>query len=240
MEPRSADEGAAIGDRFARRVPRRRESTSARLVPRAAIAAWLIAMTVRPTPSPATVAEQRARLPPAAECDDPIAGTWRGLSYYPGHRQWYEFTLEIARDTAKPGELRGTILAHFWDGPPDRSEPAPCTEGMMQATIRQESRGTYEDGRVWFGGIRWEVAGVQCGQHQGRYITDQFKGVIDPERHEFQSINDWSERPDDEATVFRRIRCADASAPVVTPPSPVPSPAPVTPPPAQPPSSGGC
>ena len=210
---------------------------------RAAVAAWLIALIVRPAPSVATVAEQRARLPPAAECDDPIAGTWRGLSYYPNHRQWYEFTLEIARDAARPGELRGRILAHFWDGPADRSEAPACARGLQQLTIRQDARGTYDDGKVWFGGIRWEVDSIQCGHYEGRYITDQFKGVIDRDRQEFQSINDWSERPDDEATVFRRIRCHDEKpAPAVTPPSPAPSPGPITPPPAQPPSSsgGGC
>jgi hypothetical protein len=240
MEADSSGVDAVLGDRSARPVPRRRDVRSGR-APRAAVAAWLIAMTLRPAPAPATVAEQRARLPPAAECEDPIAGTWRGLSYYPGHRQWYEFTLEIARDAAKPGELRGTILAHYWDGPPDRSEPLPCKDGVSQATIRQQARGTYDDGRVWFGGIRWEVASVACGSHGGRYITDQFKGVVDRERQEFQSINDWSERPDDEATLFRRIRCADAAAPAVTPPSPAPAPGPVSPPPAQPPSrSGGC
>ena len=238
MEPCSGRAGAASEEHGARLVPRRRELRS-----RVAVGAWLAALALRPAPSSATVAEQRARLPPAAECEDPIAGTWRGLSYYPDHGQWYEFTLDIARDAAAPGTLRGTILAHFWDGPPDRSEPPASSGSMAHVKIRQDARGTYEDGKVWFGGIRWEVDGVLCGQFGRRYITDQFKGVIDRERHEFQSINDWSERPDDEATVFRRIRCADEeAAPVVTPPAPAPigDRAPVTAPPGPPPRGGGC
>lgn len=216
-----------------------------RWVARAAVAAWLVAMTLRPAASPATVSEQRARLPPAAECDDPIAGTWRGLSYYPNHGQWYEFTLEVSRTAADQNVLAGSIVAHFWDGPPDRSEPLPCADGRLQVAIRQDARGTYEDGKVYFGGIRWEVDKVMCGQYSNRYITDQFKGVIDRERHEFQSINDWSERPDDEATVFRRIRCAEGARSRDTAPAgeeraqPTGG-APVNPPSYQPRQSGGC
>ena len=180
---------------------------------RALVGALLAMLILPPAPAPATVSEQRARLPPAAECDDPIEGTWRGLSYYPLHRQWYEFTLEIRRREGKGSELSGSIDAHFWDGEPGSSEPGAC-QGGQRVIIQQTAAGTFAGGKVHFGGTSWKLGRVLCGQRtSGDYVLDQFKGTLEPERHEFQSINDWTEREEDEATVFRRIRCAEPSAP---------------------------
>jgi hypothetical protein len=187
-------------------MPRRR---TGRLVQRLSLVALFATLIVRPGPAPATVAEQRARLPPAAECDDPIEGTWLGLSWYPNHRQWYEFTLEIRRTEGSDTALTGTILAHWWDGTPDVSEPGACRGTRIR--VREPAEGTFAGGKVQFGGTSYAVDEVICGDYDGsNYAVDVFKGTLDPALEEFQSVNDWNASSYDEPTVFRRIKCAGA------------------------------
>ena len=205
-----------------------------------ALAALLAALTVRPAEAPATVAEQRARLPPPAECVDPIVGTWRGLTWYPHHREWFEFTLEIQRAPGKAGELTGSILAHFWDGTPEVSEPGACTGPGIRVVVRQPAVGTFDGKQVTFRGTSWKVERVICGQWNGDYAVEQFVGTLEPERQEFQSVNDWSDNDNDDEypTVFRRIRCADV--PSDGPVEPRPGEGGVAPPPFQPSVKSGC
>ena len=177
-----------------------------RLLSRGIVAVVLVGLCVRP--APATIAEQRARLPPPAECTDPVEGTWRGLSWYPNHHQWYEFTLEIRRVPGDDTKLTGEILAHYWDGPIDRHEPpSPCYG--QHVTVKQPAEGFYAGGRVQFGGTKVIYDKVICGAHSGAYLVDVFKGTIDTEINEFNSVNDWNASDFDEPTVFRRIKCPD-------------------------------
>ncbi|HEY8427073.1 MAG TPA: hypothetical protein VIL20_01810, partial [Sandaracinaceae bacterium] len=68
-----------------------------------------------PSRAPATIAEQRARLPPAAECDDEIvAGIWRSHAYNAQFGDWAVFTLTIRRVPGHPDQLVGTITNHSW------------------------------------------------------------------------------------------------------------------------------
>jgi hypothetical protein len=204
-----------------------------------ALAALFTVLIARPADAPATVAEQRARLPPAAECDDPITGAWRGLTWYPDHGAWFEFTLEIQRTPGKPGELAGSILAHFWDGVPEVSEPGACTGPGKRVVVRQPAVGTFDGKQVSFRGTSWKVERVICGSWSGPYIVEQFVGTLEPERQEFQSVNDWSPGHDDEEpTVFRRIRCADL--PSDGPVEPRSREGTAAPPPFQPPKQSGC
>jgi hypothetical protein len=208
-------------------------------IDRVALAALLAALIVRPADAPATVADQRARLPPPAECDDPITGTWRGLTWYPNHREWFEFTLEIQRAPDGAGALTGSILAHFWDGVPEVSEPGACTGPGNRVVVRQPAIGTFDGKRVTFRGTSWEVERAVCGKWSGDYAVEQFLGTLEPERQEFQSVNDWSEGDDDEEpTVFRRIRCADAPSDGLVEPRPASRG--VAPPPFQPRVKSGC
>ena len=54
-----------------------------------AAAAILLGMIVRVPVAPATVAEQRARLPPPADCGDKVEGKWKALVYQPNGGAWY-------------------------------------------------------------------------------------------------------------------------------------------------------
>jgi hypothetical protein len=178
-----------------------------RWVPRAVVAVMLVGLTVRP--APATIAEQRARLPPPAECDDPIEGTWRGLSWYPNHLQWYEFTLEIQRVPGSADGLTGSILAHYWDGPKDNPEPpSPCYGERLK--IRMPAEGHYKDGAIRFGGTRVELEQEVCGHFDGNYLVDIFTGDVDLTINEFNSVNEWDTGSSyHEPTVFRRIACPE-------------------------------
>ena len=63
--------------------------------------AWLVlgvGLVLLPTLAPATIEEQRARLPPAAtNCDDPVAGVWMSHKFEDFQLYWYVFTLRIQR-----------------------------------------------------------------------------------------------------------------------------------------------
>jgi hypothetical protein len=83
-----------------------------RRAPLVAVVAILAALTIRVPEAPATVAEQRARLPPAAECEDEIEGKWRAHTYSDWRGRWAEFTLEIHRVKGDPVASTGLIKAH--------------------------------------------------------------------------------------------------------------------------------
>jgi hypothetical protein len=198
--------------------PRRRRG---RVVPAAAIAALLLAMTVRLQEAPATVAEQRARLPPAAECESDIAGRWRAQVYSEATESWYEFTLEVRHVEGSADALTGVIHAHLWVGPPALTEPS-CAGGSRYKG-RMEGRGWFRNGEVFFGGGAFQPTEVVCGDYAGTgYNPDQFTGRVDKQRQEFQSVNNDGGAAVNEPTVFRRIGCFDdeprANPHVATPP----------------------
>lgn len=178
-----------------------------------AIAAFLAKLTFAPTEAAGTVAEQRARLPPPAECDDPIEGKWKSLVWTPRERAWYSFTLDIHKVFESDSLLEGTIYVHSWTGEPDESEPGPCTDFGRRYHLTMEGAGSYsagteDGGDVHFGGTSYELDEVMCGWF-GAYNLDQFRGTIDPEIQEFQSLNNDGGEAIDEPTVFRRIKCWD-------------------------------
>ena len=196
-------------------------------------AAWLGA----PSIVHGTIEEQRARLPPAAECDDEVvAGIWRSHSYNPRYRDWAVFTLSIRRVPEQPSELVGTITNHEWYGTPADEEPPPCGPGTGEEwTVSMDGRGhVSEDGQIFFGGVGvWRLDQIQCHRGPGGYNLDQFTGVIDPSILEFQSVNNDGGRAVDEPVVFRRIRCAPVQSAVSPAVNPVP-------PPFYPQLGGGC
>jgi hypothetical protein len=198
------------------------------------VATAFVAIVIVPSRAPATIQEQRERLPPPAEgCDDPISGVWKSHQYDERYRDWTIFMLNIRRSEDNESELVGTIINHSWDASPDDEEPPPCSAGASEWIVSMDARGTISpDGRIFFGGVgQWRLDQVICNWGPGGYNLDNFSGVIDPELFEFQSVNNDGGRAVDDPTVFRRVRCLDA------PPSPhVIS----TPPPFYPDTGGGC
>jgi hypothetical protein len=195
-----------------------------------------VAMLTTARRSPATVAEQRARLPPAAECADPVAGTWKAHAFYSHVQEWYVFTLQIRRSAADPSLLEGYILGMGWDAGPSVEQPPACASGIRRYSVREPARGSFRDGRVVFDATSYSFEGEQCGAI-GSYLLDRFSGTLDPARQEFQSVlnadaPEWRDVP----TVFRRIHCGEEGAATDPDPRPTPKPPAFAPPRGR----GGC
>jgi hypothetical protein len=216
----------------ARRGRERRGRLSRGLVLGVVLGAWLA-----PSAAQATVAEQRARLPPPAECEDPVEGIWRAHQYESNRGEWYIFTLEIHR--AKPGapELTGTVRSEYWSGTPKDQEPPACNSGgyHFHHIVHMPGKGTLRTADVFFGGTSYTWEKDVCGTGHGGYNPDRFTGTIDATIQEFQSVNNDGGAAVNVPTVFRRIHCFDEAGP---PPQPTVN---VTPPRLfKPKARGGC
>jgi hypothetical protein len=155
----------------------------------------------------ATIAEQRARLPPPARCEDPVEGVWKSHVYRPMWGEWETFYLEIHRVRGSRTELVGNIRNHSWQGGTSDAEPGPCL-GRDQWVVTMDGRGTINGDTILFGGVgQWRLDQVMCGRGPWGYNLDNFSGTIDPEILEFQSVNNDGGRAVNEPSVFRRIRC---------------------------------
>lgn len=175
-----------------------------------------------PAIAPATIQEQRERLPPPADCaEDPVTGVWKSHAYVPSHGQWYVFTLTIHRDPEEDGKLVGNVHSHYWTGTPEDEEPPPCGPMGYHQTVIMPANGSVEDMRIEFGGTDWELEHTYCGSSVVMYYPDRFSGVIDPAIEEFQSVNNDGGPMVNYPTVFRRIRCLgdpEQAPPVVVSP----------------------
>ena len=187
--------------------------------PRVAIAAWLAVLAFSPD-APATVEEQRARLPPPAACASPVAGTWKALSFDVRQQRWYDLRLEVREDPQDASRLTGKISVDTWEGGASASEPpVPCT-GRYRGTM--PGSGSFANGLVDFHGGDFTLAEVVCGQFIS-YNPDRFTGRLEPERQEFQAVNNDGGAAVNEPVVFRRVGCLDdarreGSAVVAPPP----------------------
>jgi hypothetical protein len=216
---------------------------SARRAVLSTLVASVAALVLLPSLAPATVEEQRARLPPPAECEDPVEGIWMSHKYEQEWDEWMNFTLHVRRDprgAAAPlshaptrrEALVGNIEAHAWLGAgPQSAAPPVCTPGLHHWTVAMTAEGTATDRRIEFWGTRWAIQNVFCGPRTFGYNLDHFTGSIDPTRQEFQSVNNDGGRAVNDPTVFRRVRCFEP----VSPPHPY-----VAPPAMRPPSRAGC
>ncbi|MEM9190680.1 MAG: hypothetical protein AAGF12_15955 [Myxococcota bacterium] len=173
------------------------------------IACGAIFMAWLPRVAPATIAEQRARLPPPAECDDPVAGVWRSHQYDTTYRDWTIFTLTIQRVEGSDTQLSGLIHNHSWDAGPEQEEPGPCRPGLSEWEVSMDGHGTFdEDGQIFFGGQgAWRLDRIICNFGPGGYNLDNFSGRIDFDLQEFQSVNNDGGRAVNHPTVFRRVSC---------------------------------
>src|SRR5688572_7570491 len=75
-------------------------------------------------PALADVQEQRARLPPPADCGDDVQGVWMSHTFYPHVSQWYIFTLTVRR--AGGAALEGHIHSMYWTSDATHPQPPPC------------------------------------------------------------------------------------------------------------------
>lgn len=172
-------------------------------------------VSLLPRGSSATVEEQRARLPPPAECPDKVEGTWAALVYTAHQKTWYEYTIVLRRTTpaaggSMSGALEGEMTSHYWSGGPKVDKPPGCTPGQREVTVKMPGKGTVDaSANVIFGATTYTVDNVTCGR-AASYSPDHFSGTIDTSIHEFQSVNNDGNEAVNEPAVFRRIRCRDA------------------------------
>ena len=176
------------------------------------LAAVLFLLVVRVPEAPATVAEQRARLPPPAECESPIEGKWKAIVFSSNDFSWYEFILEVRHVPEDKSRLTGMIYVDTWLGGPEQSEPGPCRGRRYKG--KMDGTGSFTDGQVTFGGGAFQLVEVICGDQYTSvgYNPDQFTGRVEPDRQEFQSVNNDGGNAVNEPTVFRRIGCFDDQA----------------------------
>ena len=191
-----------------------------------------MALFLYPEPVEATVEEQRARLPPPAACNDPVEGIWRSHKFEPQYGEWYIFTLKIKRRAPGDSKLTGEIQSHYWLGGEKDTQPPPCAPGRREHKIHMPAEGTFEEGRVAFGGTSHRLEASICGT-PAPYNADHFSGKIDPNTQEFQSVNNDGGRAVNSPNVFRRIGCLDL-------PSQEKPALDVKPPAFAPPKRGGC
>jgi hypothetical protein len=182
------------------------------------LVAFAVGTSLRPARAPATVQEQRARLPPPAQCPDPVAGIWKSHSYSEVYSDWTIFTLDVRRVDGSPSELSGTITNEQWIGAPEQSQPGPCT-GNLHYKVSMDALGSVKDGHIAFGGVgEWRMDAVLCGDFSyGGYNLDRFTGDIDPELLEFQSVQNDGGRAVNVPVVFRRVQCLDGTTPTEEP-----------------------
>jgi hypothetical protein len=183
-------------------------------------------LTLFPRGSAATVEEQRARLPPPAECPDKVEGTWAAL-YHTVTGSWIEYTATVRRrgpaaDGNAAGPIEVEMRAHAWDGPKSNDKPLPCTPGQREITVTMPGTGAIDAAtNLFFGAKTYQVESLACG-NDTVYHPDNFKGRIDPALQEFQSENNDGASAVHEPVVFRRVRCLGAAArgkAVATPPA---------------------
>ena len=156
-----------------------------------------------------TVEGQRALLPHAIKCSDPVAGKWEALKFSPAQGDWVHFSLTVRRDAA--GRLSGTILSHTWSGTAfDREPPPACMPGGFDLTVSMNASGRADaSGAITFGSSAYSLVNVRCASLGNSYAPDNFSGTIDPARQEFQSVNNDGANDINAPYVFRRVGCLD-------------------------------
>lgn len=169
------------------------------------VAAALLAL---PRIAPATVAEQRARLPPPAECDDPITGTWKAHTYRAEREQWTEWTLILRRSEDDKERLVGEIINHSWYGGAELTAPPTCEHTRAHWVVSTDAEGYVTNGDIHVQGLgEWRLDEAVCGPGPGGYNLDHFSGALEHSLHEFQSVNNDGGVSVNEPTVFRRVLC---------------------------------
>jgi len=160
---------------------------------------------------PTSVEGQRALLPAATTCDDPVSGVWRALKYSPVlGGQWVRFTLLIRRDGADG--ITGSIRSRIWNGTPSDRVPPRCSVGTLDKTHAMAARGSVRGEQLTFGSRTHRLVTDHCPQlfaSSTGYAPDNFSGTIDTMRQEFQSVNNDGAYDINTPYVFRRVGCLE-------------------------------
>src|SRR6185503_16133648 len=155
---------------------------------RRALLVLAAAALLAPALAPADVVQdQQARLPPPAQCADPVAGVWMSHAFYPHVSEWYIFTLTLARAPGDPVALAGSIHAVFWNGTADGAALPACGPGVRRLAVLAPARRTLQaGGALVFEGTSWApTPDGSCGGGEGLgYNLDHFSGTIDAARQE--------------------------------------------------------
>ena len=189
----------------------------------AAIVLTPLAIVALPPSAPASIEEQRKRLPPPAKgCPDAIEGVWVCIDNPRG--DWYRHALHIEREAPSSIQLTGKIQTRSWSGPRhDPAYPESCEGGASDYEVRQPSTGTFVDGRVSFGAQSYIISTIRCGFGPSNYHPDTFTGQLLDDGTEFHSVHDDGYH-EPRVRVFRRIQCMDPKKPTPTLPPPAPPP----------------
>jgi hypothetical protein len=191
-----------------------------------------------PAWSPATVAEQRQRLPPPAECTDPISGVWRAHVFRPDRQRWALNTMEL-RWNADRTKLLSSYENHYWSGGPEDSEPPqpPCKPGQYRRMASSTGEGTYRGNQLEVQGKKLGGDENICGSTKFTRALGKLTGIVDLEQNEFRS--EMTSRFGTHPIIWRRIRCVGEAEPkLIEPPPPPPVALPPSPP--SPSSKGSC
>jgi hypothetical protein len=172
------------------------------------------ALALWPRDLPASVEDQRARLPAAPEatgCADEVSGVWRAHVYYQRLRDWYRYELRVER---RGDALTGSIHLRGWTGRPEETEPPPCRPGLRDAEWSEPATGSVSRGAngltVRFDATSWRLERTHCGSPSGDYALDHFSGLLDERRQEFTSTNTYTFGNGEtfaDPTLFRRVSC---------------------------------
>ena len=130
-----------------------------------------------------TIAEQRSRLPPPAECTDPVVGQWQAHDFNERYGHWYMTELRIGRVEGSKTQLEGSISVDMWLGTATTPNPLSCDRTSLRYVLHQDAVGSIHENEVAFGGTRYRVEKEICGRFT-TYNLDQFSGIIDPEIQE--------------------------------------------------------
>lgn len=159
-------------------------------------------------PNGESIEGQRALLPRAVSCKDPVEGIWESLKFNPASGTWVRFTLLVHR--AAGGTLTGSILSHTWYGHALDYTPPPCSPLGFEISVSMVAHGQVDRvTHIRFGASSYSVTAIQCPTAHANYAPDNFSGVIDTNRQEFQSVNNDGAMDIDVPYVFRRTSCLD-------------------------------
>lgn len=154
-----------------------------------------------------SISGQRAILPKAAFCKDPVSGFWEALKYNPLQGSWVHFKLTVRREGAN---VHGTILSRIWSGSPRDITPRGCDAsefGSFEVLTSMNASGSTNGVSITFGASHATTI-TQCGPI-GEYFPDRFSGTVDESRQEFQSLNNDGAADINMPYVFRRTGCLD-------------------------------
>lgn len=190
---------------------------------RALTAAVVVGIALSPLTAPATIEEQRARLPAPAHCADPIEGTWVSLRFVPHAHTWNFVTATLRRSAPGAEALVGELLVESWTGDAAQTTPPACGPRVRHQVFEQTVVGRWDDltRRVSIDATAWWSRAVHC-RGWGNYALDHYTGAVDRERDELQAVNNDNSSAVNEPAVFRRVSCATRR--MESPPTPAPPP----------------